>query len=73
MGRGIRNENIYALYRGDEYIMDGTLDEIAHARHVKRNSVQWMLHPSYLRRCALKRKNGKERVCLTLTLIEEVK
>ena len=23
------NNNIYALYRGDEYIMDGTLQEIA--------------------------------------------
>ena len=28
----LRNTHIYALYRGDEYLMDGTLDEIAAAR-----------------------------------------
>ena len=31
-GRARRNENIYALYKGEENIMDGTLDEIARAR-----------------------------------------
>ena len=31
-GGSVMNNNIYALYRGDEYIMDGTLQEIADAR-----------------------------------------
>ena len=33
------NNNIYALYRGDENLMDGKLSEIAGARGVKRDSL----------------------------------
>lgn len=35
-GRGIRDNHIYALYRGDTYLMDGTLEEIAEKRVPKR-------------------------------------
>ena len=38
-GGSVMNNNIYALYRGYEYIMDGTLQEIADARGVKRDSL----------------------------------
>ena len=38
-GGSVMNNNIYALYRGDEYIMDGTLQEIADARGIKRDSL----------------------------------
>ena len=39
-GRGIRDNHIYALYRGDTYLMDGTLEEIAEKRGVKRVTLQ---------------------------------
>ena len=44
------NNNIYALYRGDEYIMDGTLQEIADARGIKRYSLNRMQSPAYHKR-----------------------
>ena len=53
------NNNIYALYRGDEYIMDGTLQEIADARGIKRDSLIWMQSPTYH-----KRKHRQELVLL---------
>ena len=69
-GRARRNENIYALYKGEENIMDGTLDEIARARHIKRNTVQHMLTASYRRRVNEPSKDGKRRCRLELVLIE---
>lgn len=37
---------IYALYRGEECIADGTLDEIAKKTGLKRSSLKWMKTPS---------------------------
>ena len=69
-GRARRNENIYALYKGEENIMDGTLDEIARARHIKRDTVQYMLTAAYRRRVNEPSKDGKRRCRLELVLIE---
>lgn len=69
-GRARRNENIYAIYKGEENIMDGTLDEIARARHIKRATLQYMLTAVYRRRINEPSKNGKRRCRLELVLIE---
>lgn len=69
-GRARRNENIYALYKGEENIMDGTLDEIARARHIKRDTVRYMLTAAYRRRANEPSKDGKRRCRLELVLIE---
>ena len=69
-GRARRNENIYALYKGEENIMDGTLDEIARARRIKRDTVQYMLTATYRRRVNEPSKDGKRRCRLELVLIE---
>ena len=69
-GRACRNENIYALYKGEENIMDGTLDEIARARHIKRDTVQYMLTAAYRRRVNEPSKDGKRRCRLELVLVE---
>ena len=69
-GRACRNENIYALYKGEENIMDGTLDEIARARHIKRDTLQYMLTAAYRRRVNEPSKDGKRRCRLELVLIE---
>lgn len=37
---------IYALYKGDEYVTDGTLDEIAEKTGLKKSSLKWMKAPS---------------------------
>ena len=37
---------IYALYKGDEYVTDGTLEELAEKTGKKLASLKWMLTPS---------------------------
>ena len=37
---------IYALYKGDEYIADGTLEELAEKTGLKKSSLRWMKTPS---------------------------
>lgn len=44
------DRHIYAAYRGDEWLMDGTLDEIAVRTGRKRKSLKWLLTPSAQRR-----------------------
>lgn len=43
---------IYALYKGDEYIADGTLEEIAEKTGKKLASLEWMLTPSAKKRAS---------------------
>ena len=50
--------------------MDGTLDEIAEARGVKRRTLQYMLRPVYRRKTEGRTKYGHDKKWLTLTLIE---
>ena len=50
------NRNIYAAYRGDTYIGEGNIDEIAVLAGVKRSTVQWCT-----RRAAAKRIEARER------------
>ena len=66
------NRNIYAVYKGDQYIMDGTIPEIARARGIKEESVKFFLTPVYKRRNDArdrKRKN-KSPGYITLTMID---
>lgn len=42
--------HIYALYKGDEYITDGTLEEIAEKTGRKLASLEWMLTPTAKKR-----------------------
>lgn len=43
----------YALYKGDDLIMMGTLPQIAEFKKVKVSSLLWMLTPTYKRRCEM--------------------
>ena len=43
---------IYALYKGDEYIADGTLEELAEKTGKKLASLEWMLTPSAKKRAS---------------------
>lgn len=45
-----KNHNIYAAYRGDDYIGEGTLDDIAALAGVSRKTAQWCARPAALRR-----------------------
>lgn len=41
---------IYALYKGDEYVTDGTLEELAEKTGKKLASLKWMLTPTAKKR-----------------------
>ena len=43
---------IYALYRGEINLMDGTLAEIARRKNVKISTLRYMLSQTYKRRKA---------------------
>jgi len=44
------NNQIFALYRGEDYLADGTLDELAQFLGVKRKTVQFYMTPTWLKR-----------------------
>lgn len=56
----------YALYKGEELLRIGTLEEIAEAENVQIKTIQFYMTPTYKKRIE-KRKNARnyrEVVCL---------
>lgn len=58
---------IYALYKGEVNIMDGTLEEIAERNNYRLAWVRYMLSPKY----KIRIKNGKDRLELCFVGIEK--
>lgn len=50
-------KNIYAAYRGDAYIGEGTLDEIAKMAGVSRATARWGIYPTARKRNAMRKGN----------------
>lgn len=50
-------KRIYTVYKGDEIIANGTLEQCARALGVKRSTVQWYATPS------ARKKSGTVAVC----------
>lgn len=46
-----RTSKDYALYRGDDLLMVGTVEEIARYLGIKPKSVYFLSYPSYHKRC----------------------
>jgi len=53
---------IYALYKGDKYITDGTRKEIAEYLGIKEKTVMFYGTPTYQKRC--KGNNNKKVICI---------
>lgn len=53
----------YAIYKGEELLMIGTIEEIAKARGVKPASIRFYTFPAYQKRIA-KRKKMKNEISL---------
>lgn len=49
--------NIYALYKGEEFITEGTIKEIAKHQGIKPKSVEFYARPAYKRRIKNKNKS----------------
>lgn len=58
----------YALYKGEEILCIGTIDEIARAQRIERETVMFYKTPGYLKRIQ-KRKRGQD--YMLLIAIEE--
>jgi hypothetical protein len=60
---------IFAVYKGDQYLMDGTLREIAEARGITLNSARFLTYPSYKKRIAKRLAKNPEAKCVILTYL----
>ena len=61
-----RKYAVYALYKGDEYIAQGTIQELAKKLKLKKATISFYRSPAY------KKRNHKGN-CKTLVRIEEWK
>lgn len=66
---------IYAAYRGDDYLMDGTLEELSAAPHRKKINLQWLMAPTGKRRIdesyERAKKTGKKNTQLVVIRIDD--
>lgn len=58
-------EDLYALYKGDEFIAQGTVEEISQCTGKEINTLRYMTYPCYKER----RKNSMN--TLTMVLLED--
>ena len=45
------NKRIYAVYKGQQFITEGTSDEICEALGIKKNTFYYQRNPAWRRRC----------------------
>lgn len=55
-------KKIYALYKGDNYITDGTIEELAEYLKVKPSTIRFYTTPTYKKRMNLE--NAINVVCI---------
>lgn len=67
------NRNVYAAYRGERFVGEGTLTELAELMKVKRRTLLWYRYPSARKRVEKTEKNPKIRSNggIHLVLLEE--
>jgi len=65
--------SIYAAYRGDRYVGEGTLSELAKLLNVKRQTLVWARYPAAKKRVEKTEANCKNRSRggIHLVLLEE--
>lgn len=63
--------NIYALYKGDEFIIDGTTKKIAELLGIKERTLMFYKSPSYKKRGAKIRKRNRYELVLLERSIKE--
>lgn len=63
--------NIYAIYRGEEFLYEGTSKECAKHFNVQVKTVRWWNTKANKIRASGKRKNGQEKQRIIAIVIEE--
>ena len=64
-------KKIYAAYRGDTYIGEGTLDEIAKMAGVSRATARWGIYPTARKRDAMRKGNRSKGILLLVYVGKE--
>lgn len=69
----MEDTRVFALYKGDTYIMDGTIREIAKARGCTVRSIKFLLTEAYRKRMEQREANRKKpsKGCLTMIYLDE--
>ena len=62
---------IYALYKGEEFLFEGTAKECAKYKNVSEGTIHFWNTNAYKKRISSLRKNGKERNCIIAIVIQE--
>lgn len=65
----MRIKSIYAMYKGDEYLSEGTIEELAEHFKVSPRTIKFYLTPTYLKRG--KGINGNRRKLVRVCYINE--
>ena len=63
--------NIYAVYKGEEFLCEGTAKECAKHLGVSSSTICFWNSNAYKKRIRSLRKSGKERNCRLAIVIEE--
>ena len=58
-------EKIYALYKGERNLMDGTLEQISRARGISYETARFMTSPVYKKRVEMSKRGRLELVEIT--------
>lgn len=66
----IKSKRIYALYKGEKFIADGTLRELAHKTNRTYDTLYFYTTPAYQRRVENSKNNLKNKSRGRLKLIE---
>ena len=64
-------KNIYAADRGDEYIGEGTVEEIAAMAGVSYATARWGIYPTARRRDAMRKRNRSKGMLLLVHVGKE--
>lgn len=67
------NLNIYAIYKGENFLTEGTVKECAEFLKVKPSTIYYLACKTNWKRMEGKRKNGKERNRLLGIIIGNIK
>ena len=58
----MKEEKVYAIYKGDEFIDLGTKKELAERLGVKVRTIEYLLTPAYRRKFKKSKNNGENRM-----------
>lgn len=67
----MKNKKIYAVYKGEKFLFEGTAKQCARYFNVKEKTIKFWTTKSYFQRINKPTKKGKERNCKLAIVIEE--